>query len=634
MVPESRCNLKPTVIAAVLLLAWRLLRQAGAVWPRSVAEIVALTRTSRSQAYALAERLQDACAHLERPAGRPAAEAPPENALLDVAGRVRDFLFDNPGSVTGRGSRRHYSASFRRLVLELAAPDGPAAAPLSHEQLANVTGVPLGTLKDWLAPNPPAAAAPPAQDRGENNGDAVITSPEMATIVSEWSTWNGNFGAFCQHLREHQRIERGNTFINSILRACGLRHSKPRNVPPPPWTRDTFIRLFPGAQWLGDGNELAIWLNGAPFVFNLEAVHDVASDATVGRHVSDAEDEDAVLAAFQHGRTTTGDAQGPVGFTVDGKPCNHTPGVAEGIAPTTLVPATPARGQAKAPLEGAFGLFSQTAPPLVVNGRNPRELARSILALVTLVWAFARNGRPRARLGGLSPAAAYLAAKPSPEQLAAARAHVAELCRRHERFRQTRERRADPKRRDLLRAELERLGIDDPDGRTARDLASFSLEAILRGLATYAAKQDLGTLTGIDEPRRYLGGIIRNLDGRLQLERMAHHLLAIRLRHGELSLAPLQRELARFRQDFTPEHLPHVLTKRALDAEPTVDFRFFARAAQDALARLPRSRVLQLFPALARRVAAAFSVDPKRRDDLIAQLSAAVLVADTERAAA
>ena len=149
---------------------------------------------------------------------------------------------------------------------------------------------------------------------------------------------------------------------------------------------------------MSDGKTVAIRLNGTWYQFNWEATVDAASNAVVGIDVRDTEDADALIESHRHGVATTG--QPPMAETVDNKPSNLCPEVKEQLAPTIVLEATPGRGQAKAPVEGTFGLFSQTAPPLRVDGTTPRETASSILTLVTLTSAWARNRKPRKKESG------------------------------------------------------------------------------------------------------------------------------------------------------------------------------------------------------------------------------------------
>jgi len=332
---------------------------------------------------------------------------------------------------------------------------------------------------------------------------------DIATVIAEWKRWRGDFAAFCDHLRSDLKIRYGRTFIGNLLHALGLRRPGRRNAGAAPWSRNSFRRLFPGAQWLGDGTTIAINLNGQWHVFNVQAVVDVDSDAVLGVDVSDVENEAAVLAAHQDALQTAGDKH-PLSLTLDGKPCNHTATVKEAIDPAVLLPATPGRGEAKAAVEQKFGLFSQTAPPLRVAGKTQRELAASILALTFTLWAWTHNGKPRNRLAGRTPAGYYRDADPSPEQVAAGHEWVQELHRRYLKSLRTRERRADPVRRQILAERLKTLGIDNHDQHLEIALATYSTEAILHGLAVFESKAELGTLPADVDPGRYLGGIIRH----------------------------------------------------------------------------------------------------------------------------
>ena len=82
---------------------------------------------------------------------------------------------------------------------------------------------------------------------------------------------------------------------------------------------------------------------------------------------------------------------------VDNRPSNLTAEVERTLAhtDTLLIPATPARPQTKGHVEGAFGLFFQMLPALVLTALTPRQLAREILRLVITTWGRTLNGRPR-----------------------------------------------------------------------------------------------------------------------------------------------------------------------------------------------------------------------------------------------
>lgn len=514
-VPDPTPTLKPTVIAAVLLLALDLCRQLAVSAPRTVAQALSATGASRAQAYEMRRRLLNACASLPGRGGRPPRPAGPDDAVRAVHREVRDYLMDHPGAVSGRGKRRSHGKGFSTFVTGLPAPGAPGAR-LSIPELADATGVPLGTLNGWLVPPKPAHDTEPHVIEDDRQCADIAVHPHIATILTEYPQWDGNFVAFCSHLEEHHRLPYKRGFVNSVLVAARLRTPKRRGQPVmAPWSRDTRERFFPGAQWFGDGTELAIQVNGQRYVFNFQAVVDGATSAIVGTDVSDVENEDALLRAVHHRRVTTG--QAPMALTVDGKPCNHTPLVQDSIAPTEVLPATPGRGQAKAPVEGAFGLFQRL------------EVA----------------------------------------------------------------------------------------------IASYSTEAILRAIALFDAKVSKGTVSAHADRGRYLAGIARNTDTRLELERTADELLQLRLRRRDLTLRPLEHALKTMRRTHHPHDLPKALVTAALDATAHIDVRFFTRAAAENLASLPEHTRRSLLPTLVRIVAAAFTATKRHRHDLIAVLTRA-----------
>lgn len=615
-VPEQGRPANASILAAILILALRLLRDVGQ-WPQTAREAIRLVRAKKSQAYAMLTRLEAAIEQLQRPSGRPAADPAPD-VELEVALRVRDFLMAHPGVVSGSGQRRFYADRFRHHVLELLSPDGPAA-DLSVERAARAVGVPVGTLKDWRRLG---SADSNVQAVEEGTGTDIALNPQIATVLDVYRGWRGTFVAFCDHLRDDHKLPFGRSFIASVLHAAGLRRPQPRGQPCDPWRRGSFETFFPGVQWIGDGKTVALTLNGWRFVFNIEAVVDADSTAVMGVEVSDTEDETCVIDAHEAALANAGKA--PLALTLDARPSNHTPAVRDAVAPALLLEATPGRGEAKAPMEGTFGLLEQTAPKLEVRGHTRLDLARSVVRLVVLAWAWGRNGKPRGRLGGNSPAAYYAGYKPTADEVDAARAWLAELDRRQKKARQTRARRADPVRLTLLREALDELAIADPDDGLAVALARYSTEAIVRAIAIFKAKRDAATVPSDAHPGRYLGGVVRNLSDRLEHEAMAAHLLEARLRCRDLSLQPLQRQLDQLQESHPPDQLPATLVDAALGQDAEIAFRFFRDACANSLARLPSTERRALYPDLARRIAATFKAKKRHREDLIAALSAAV----------
>jgi hypothetical protein len=167
---------------------------------------------------------------LLKPTGWPPIPPPivDVDSRLILAHKLRDFLFDHPGCVSGSSVRRQYSHRFHLFVLDLC--EANLQCPL--ESMAETTGVPLGTLKDWLRGERPQVDAP------EN----LATTPEpgvarIETVIAEYKTWDGGFQAF-----------------------------------------------FANAQSVGDGTELVVQLAGQTFRVNLEllATSDVIREEDPG----------------------------------------------------------------------------------------------------------------------------------------------------------------------------------------------------------------------------------------------------------------------------------------------------------------------------------------------------------------
>ena len=623
-----------TVIGALYLLLRELLPN----HPGSVAAMLEILGVGKSQCYEVKERLREILPGLVHRAGRlPATVAPDaEAAVLRVC---YDYVTTNPGSITVNGGRRCYSERFRCFVIELVAPGG-LAEEMSTENLARITGVPLGTLKDWLYTKTEAGMG--IKSKGESREAPpgaleMIRDARIKTIITQWQCWEGTFQGFCRAMKLEFSIPEGSTFIGNILQMTGQRSRKPRVSKEVPGTRNTFRTHFPGAQWLGDGTAVPITWNGKRYVFNIEAFLDVSTNAVVGIAVTDMEDSEALRLAFQASLETT---QGvvPCVVTLDNKACNTCDAASDALDGTPILYGFPGRGQSKAALEGAFGLFAQAIPPLDIAGDSDKEMARSVLRTILTAWYRGRNGRPRHRLYGRTPAQAFVEWGPTQEMLDQMVAWIAKRQRLQDADRRTRDARRDPVRIQLLKTGLAELEIADPDDRLAKALACYSRDSIVRGLAIYAKMRDRGTLPQEVRPDRYLRGIIKNQDALLDLEIVEVHLLKQRLRAGDLSLEPLTRAAAEVQNQLSSESIAHgqlvkSFLEQALRAPYRIDFLFWAKATTDAFLALPVPKREVLYPTLVRRVKAAFKVNPDRRFDLIDRLATCLTLAVTGAAA-
>ena len=671
-----------SVVAGLLLL----LREFLPDWdglPKTSPEILKLAGAGQTQPYAMRERLRELLPTVVRSPGRPSSrpaepyEQCDQCPMMKIPVAIRDYVMAHPGSVDGKGERRTYSDDFRRFVVGLTGP-GQIAEGMSDRGLADLVGVPLTTLYDWMHPQAkdesspsgppsplieeptdadagasepaPSVDAPPAPEGGDEPppSDVSVPSPEVgpevgtdspdddlarisdantAMVVRLWKAWEGTFQAFCDMVRTEHRIHFGDTRIRDILHVFGMRQPTRRTPVEAPWSSNTFRILFPNAQWLGDGKDVVVIWGEQRFVFNLELMLDVASNAAMGLYVSRAESAKAVEHAYEEGKDACGGVP-PIATSLDNKPCNHSPEAKAALDDTIVLRSTPGRGQAKSPLEGAFGLLQQELPPLVLTGDTDEEKAAEFLWFVLTAYYTGRNGRPRKKLGGLSPAQACARSKHTQEDIDRAVKYFRELQDRDEQARLTRDARLDPVRITLLTEGLAKLGIPDPDNRLARSLAYYCRDAIVRGLATFESKRDVDTIPAKEADHgRYLGGIIRNLHTQLELDRFSIYIMEQRLRCRDLTLEPLKRAAGELRSTLPVIELPQAFVDRALNATYAVDFRFWAQSANDALAALPAASREKCYQALTLRVSASFKVDQGRRADLIDSLAEALATA-------
>lgn len=584
----------------------------------SAEAILTATGASKSRAYELALELAALVPTLARRAGRPAkpatAPASADTVECAITHAVLAYVMSHPGCVD-RGRRQSYAQGFRHFVLDLCAKHQDVAV----ETMAEAIEIPLGTLKDWLRTPAavmdepptvePAAAAPTADDR--------VDSLRFQSVIEAWRRWCGSFVDFCEHVRRDLRIQFGRDLIAKILRVEGLRRNTARRtvVSNEVATRGSFRTYFPGAQWVGDGMQVPVVFGGERFVFNVELDVDAHTAAFVGVSVRDTEDSAAVVKAFQSGVGTTGAP--PIALLLDNRPSNHTPEVDEAIGGTIRIRATPYRPQNKAHVEGAFGLFSQALPPVVLDTAGTAcDQARRLLGLVVDVWAKTTNHRPRHGRDGASRVDLYGDATASDEQIAAARRELRDLAERQQFVRRTLEARRRPEVLTYLDDAFARLALLDPERHLRIAIAGFPKTAIASGIAIFDAKRRAETLPdGVDA--RYLLGIVKNVTAKTEGEILAETLWDERVRARDFFLAPLRAERDKLRAEKSAEEVVTACADRALATTSNLERSQWLETIVDVLREQPDDARRPLFVIAARRIEAAFDAPPAVRHDAV-----------------
>lgn len=599
-------TLPAALSAGLLLAAIPVLKGFDLPAPTASAVLDALG-AARTSAYEAKAALEAVLPGLLRPPGRPPAPPIPiQPDLTPLHHAVRTFLFDHGGAVSGTAARRQYSERFRLFILDL----WEAHRDFGPEALAEVSGVPLPTLKDWLRGERPQVQPP------EN----LATVPEPApariqAVLDAWERWadrSRGFRAFCDHVQFHLRIPFGRQHIADILSAHGVRIPGKRGRPvDAAANRKGFQTFHPGAEWVGDGATLVLLLNGERFVVNLELLVDADSGAFTGASIRPTEDAAAVVEAFDDAVQTTGAP--PLALLLDNKPSNHCEEVEQAIGDTILLRSRPFVPTDKPHVEGAFGLFAQEAPRLVLNASTLPDLAAQVVALAVTTWARAVNHRPRPDRDGKSRAQLYRNAAPTPEEIAQARAALLERQRKQAKARLGIQRRQDPIVRALLDLAFERLGLEDHDSHLRAAIACWPLDAVLSGIAIFEGKKKAGTLPeGADG--RYLRGIVRNIAQEAEGWHTAEALLRERLAARDLALKHLQRQRIDLDEDGPdPENLVKSMVDKALASKRGIDRTFWLLATADAIRDEDADQHRLLLRLAARRIHATSSVPHAQR---------------------
>jgi len=558
---------------------------------------------SRTQSYLLKARIEAVLPDCQSPVGRPPgplAPVPPP----DLRGQVLRFVYAHPACVHGGVERQRYSDAFRLFVLDLAAEHATLALPA----LADGICIPEETLRDWLRGDRPHVDPPETAAVARSP-----TIPQVETVLNAWDTWKGGFLKFCEHVQVQLRVPFSRALLSEILEANGSRVPQRRRGRSPDelGLRGQVVTFFAGGQWVGDGKTVVVEVDGQRVACNLELDVDAHTGALVGLVVTPTEDAAAVVRAFEEGVATTGAP--PLALLLDNKPSNHAPEVDPALGDTLRIRATLFRPQNKAHVEGAFGLFSQTVPEIVLSTHDRDALVQEVVRLVATTWARATNHRPRADRDGRSRFGLYGADPPTEADVARAREALEERRRRQELARQTLASRQDPVVRAAIAGALNRFRLADPEGYLLTAIARYSLDPVLAGIATYAAKFTARTLPP-DADARYLLGIVRNIAQEDEGWQMAIELWRARLVERDRALQRLEEEAERLAEDQDPEALVKSYIDRALATSRRGDRQFWLTAVTDILNAEPEPALAEpLFRLAARRISGTHAVEQRDR---------------------
>ena len=286
-----------------------------------------------------------------------------------------------------------------------------------------------------------------------------------------------------------------------------------------PRYRGETTRCLPGSILVTDGKIVKVVFTGSGEIrqYNWQGIIDQATTCHTAVVVTDTESAAGVGKAFNDSCKFLGRA--PQALVHDNKPIHDERNLREQIEKTTLmIPATPARGENKAGIEGEFGKFEQAVGPIFLDDSSEDQLKKTAVSEILRGYTAGMNHSGRFEFDGKSRESVLRKTCPDTEK---DRQFIEQLHADH-----TKKRRVDilPTKlanRTLLDEGFNRFGIANRDsmGKLLEWLAgSFTPEAIRQGLAIFGTEREKGRLQN-KFAHRYLVKVIQNCQMEIDLRR-------------------------------------------------------------------------------------------------------------------
>lgn len=469
---------------------------------------------NRTQVYERIKQLEDALAQIELPGpGRPAYRAAcdtttPENQGGLLREQVLLFRLDSPGAlVLHAGGHATYSDGFIRFILDLRDKwEG------SGERFCEQAGVPYQTLRSWSKKD----QEQPYEEHLPRPYPSIPggASNDARRIAEDYSIWEGSLRDFLKY--EAARLHLGPTPIRRVLVILGLIAVRTGKGPR---YRGATEKCLPGSILVTDGKTVQAVFTGTGEIreYNWQGIIDQATNCHTAVVVTGTESAAAVREAFDESCKFLG--RKPLALLHDNKPIHDDVKLREHVEKTTImIPATPARGENKAGMEGEFGKFEQAVGTIYLDDSSDDRLKKTAVCEVLRAYTAGLNHAGRFEFDGASRESVLRKSCPDPEK---DRQFIEQLHADH-----TRKQRFDflptkPISRTLLDAGFDRFEIGDldPKGRIREWLAGrFTPEAIRQGLAIFGTEREKRRLRN-KMAHRYLVKVIINCQHEIDLRR-------------------------------------------------------------------------------------------------------------------
>ena len=460
---------------------------------------------NRTQLYEREGQLEDYMEKIEISGpGRPVCEQISDSSSQSAKGwqfreAVLRHRIEHIGSVVVHiGGNTTYSDSFIRLVLDLRDIwDG------SLEWFCEQVEVPYQTFRSWSKKD---QVQPYEEQKPRQSATyAGSASNDVLQVVQDYKNWEGSVKDFA--IFESARLHLKQNAIYRILKVfCML----PIRSKKDPRYRGSTVKCFPGTILVTDGKTVQLVCTGTGKVhdFNWQGIVDQSTGCHTAVVVTTTECAQGVIDAFDKSCEFLGHP--PIALLHDNKPIHDEKELREHIEKTTtMIPATPARGQNKAIIEGEFGKFEQSVGAIYLDDSNVMAFKMSIVREILRAYTTGLNHAGRVELGGKSREGALREKCPDLEK---ERKYVEKLHGDHTKKRKSASLSTKEISQIILNEVFERYGLEDQDsnGKIREWLASgYTPESIREGLAIFGTKYEKGHLRS-KHSLRYLVKVIKN----------------------------------------------------------------------------------------------------------------------------
>jgi hypothetical protein len=471
-------------------------------------------QVNRPQVYERKKQIEESLEEIElagpgRPVCRPIAGSPTaEEKEWRLHVQVLRFRLNHPGAlVLHVGGYTTYSDPFIRLILDL-----HDAWEGSSERFCEQVEVPYATFRSWSKKK---TMKPYEEQIPRSYSSLPVDASEAARqIAVDYSTWGGSLRDF--FIYESDRLHLGPTPIRRLLIILAMISVSSGKGPR---YRSETTRCLPGSILVTDGKTVEVVFTGTGEIrkYNWQGIIDQATICHTAVVVTDTESADGVRKAFDDSCTFLG--RTPQALLHDNKPIHDDRKLREHIEKTTLmIPATPARGENKAGIEGEFGKFEQTVGTIFLDDSSDEQLKKTAVSEILRTYTGAINHAGRFEFDGKSRESVLRKTCPDTEK---DRQFIEQLHADHKRKRRVDILPTKLTSRVLLDEGFNRFGIADRDPmeKTREWLAGrFTPEAIRQGLAIFGTEWEKGRLRN-NLAHRYLVKLIQNCQVEIDLRR-------------------------------------------------------------------------------------------------------------------